>query len=339
MQAPGTERGHSARRVVALPRQTAVKQRVGPFSGANETGNRFAGSRAAQWRTAGVTMVGLALHGLSVSDRTQFLSCGHRAWWWWWCGGGQQRFRCLWGLSDIVLAVSDIVLATHVICVSSQKLSYESLPRARSRKRKHMTTRASSMLALFFFMSLGALARAQIAGTWVMTGMPMEGYMGGSLLHDEFTQLENHGTTQNGKGWGTSTWPDPRKGAKNYNYTTSINVTDVACATDYKTNETTYRAKYSWTQDFGVGHVPTQSRNWSSGYYKVWCAYHSYDSKAEIMTMQIWHEPHSIYGTFRKPGVCPATKGFPSWMPDPSRQTDTLTYRCVEGCQLWSWKS
>jgi len=231
-------------------------------------------------------------------------------------------------------------LALHgVICVSSQKLSYESLPRARSRKRKHMTTRASSMLALFFFMSLGALARAQIAGTWVMTGMPMEGYMGGSLLHDEFTQLENHGTTQNGKGWGTSTWPDPRKGAKNYNYTTSINVTDVACATDYKTNETTYRAKYSWTQDFGVGHVPTQSRNWSSGYYKVWCAYHSYDSKAEIMTMQIWHEPHSIYGTFRKPGVCPATKGFPSWMPDPSRQTDTLTYRCVEGCQLWSWKS
>ena len=91
MQAPGTERGHSARRAVALPRQTAVKQRTGPFSGANETGNRFARSRAAQWRTAGVTMVGLVLHRLTVRHRLRFLGCGHRAWWWW-CGGDLQRF-------------------------------------------------------------------------------------------------------------------------------------------------------------------------------------------------------------------------------------------------------
>jgi hypothetical protein len=122
MQAPGTERGHSARRAVALPRQTAVKQRTGPFSGANETGNRFARSRAAQWRTAGVTMVGLALHRLTVRHRLRFLGCGHRAWWWW-CGGDLQRFalvrdcRILYWQCRIFGCKS----ANHVICVSPSR--------------------------------------------------------------------------------------------------------------------------------------------------------------------------------------------------------------------------
>ena len=196
-----------------------------------------------------------------------------------------------------------------------------------------MTTRASSMLALCFFLSLGAFARAQVAGTWVMTGMPRDG---GLWLHDEYTQDVN-GTTQDGKGWGT--WKDPSTGTTMTNYTASINITEAACATDATTNETTYRAKYSWTQAFYVGSYPLPTL---SGSYKVWCAYHSYDSKAKIMTMEIWHEPASLYGALWEPGACPATKeeaanGI-SWMQS-DRQTETFTYRCVAGCQPWSWQS
>ena len=197
------------------------------------------------------------------------------------------------------------------------------------------------MLALFFFLSLGAFARAQMAGTWVMTSVPVP-YMGGSLLHDEFTQDVN-GKTQSGKGWGTTTWGPTYPELKNYSYTTSINVTGAACATDDTTNETTYRAQYSWVQDFGAGYTPTVSFNWSTGVYKVWCSYHSYDSNAELMTMKTFHVDHQIWGAWQGPGACPATEGEAakgiSWMEVNGFVMYTATYRCVRGCQPWSWTS
>jgi hypothetical protein len=202
------------------------------------------------------------------------------------------------------------------------------------------------MFALSFFLSLGAFARAQMAGTWVMTSP--RPYMGGTLLHDEFTQDVNgetqsgNGETQSGKGWGTSTWGSWPLELRNYNYTTSINVTGAACATDSTTNETTYRAQYSWVRDFGAGYAPEPSFNWSQ-VYKVWCSYHTYDSKAEIMTMKTFHVAHQIWGSWKGPGACPATEGEAakgiSWMEEAGFTMDTATYQCVRGCQPWSWTS
>ena len=203
------------------------------------------------------------------------------------------------------------------------------------------TTRASPVFVVTFFLSLGTFARAQMAGTWVMTS-PLP-YMGGTWLHDEFTQDVN-GETQSGKGWGTSTWgPSWPPVLRNYNYTRSINVTGAACATDSTTNETTYRAQYSWVRDFGAGYAPEPSFNWSGQAYKVWCSYHTYDSNAEIMTMKTFHTPYQIWGSWKGPGECPVTAGEAalgiSWMEKNGFTMLTATYQCVQGCQPWSWTS
>jgi hypothetical protein len=221
-----------------------------------------------------------------------------------------------------------------------------------------MTVRASSMLALFLFLSLSACARAQFAGTWVMTGSPLNSAtIYGTWLHDEYTALDVSSTTpilDDARGIGKSRHATEYAGTRysETNVTRYFNATDAGCSLYWNTNETTYGAKFSsiddlssrsfWGNTSGPGVTYNNyNKYWHNAtYWNVNCGYATYDYVEETVTWDMYFELH-VYPSAPEfnnwePGDCPKTKeeaarGI-SWMPSNTGK-ETFTYTCVANCQ------
>lgn len=241
-----------------------------------------------------------------------------------------------------------------------------------------MTVRASSMLALFLFLSLGACAHAQFAGTWVMTGPPLNSATEyGTWLHDEYTALDVSSTTpilDDARDIGKSRYAFEYAGTRysETNVTRYSNATDAGCSLYWNANETTYGAKFSSIDDLSTRSFDGSSGSWvtynnynkywhNATYWSVYCGYATYNYVEETVTWDVYFEPcANHFGCVLRtkvyipslpehwePGDCPKTKeeaarGI-SWMPSNTGKY-TFTYACAENCQkmdkneMYSWE-